>query len=219
MKVSRKVLCGVASCAAVGMLLWMGSAAAAVIFQDDFTRADSDTVGNNWTEANAQTVDVAISSNRLLLRDNGPPQGTASQLDLNTLGFEIIVLTYDWAVLTNGSGVNDELLVQWRPDSGSSFITVATHELGGNTQGVFASNTISFLAAANNLADFEFRFILDVVGNNDGALIDNVVLSGDQINGNGNGNGNGRVPEPATLLLVGLGLLGLGWSRRRTSVS
>ena len=51
------------------IVLLSSSVFASVIFEDDFNRVNSATVGNGWTEIENAGTTVAISSNTLLLSD------------------------------------------------------------------------------------------------------------------------------------------------------
>ena len=177
-------------------------ACADIIFADSFTRRSSNTVGapleypsEVWRETNRQTNDVAIVRGRLQLRDRG---ATAAQLDLSTAGFENIVLSYRWAPLAQ-SDPTDRLLVRW--NDGTGLVTLATHQLCGRGN-LFQSNSISFSSLASYRSDVEIRFTLVVNAPNEGALIDNVLVSGDRI-------AITAIPEPSVfaVMLAGLTVL------------
>ena len=185
-------------------------ASAAIIFQDNFNRANSDTVGNGWVELEDDSNDVRVKNSTLRLRDtlSGEPDAAASQLGgLSSLGIFNITLSYDWARLNDESENSDKLHVEWKLTTDSSWNNLATHSLGGGSS--LKSETVSLGSGAENVNNLQIRFWTDVSTSKEGAKIDNVVLSGNYV--------YVAVPEPGTLVLFGLGILGigyLGWRRR-----
>ena len=191
------------------------SAMATPIFSDDFNRALSNTVGNGWQEvegalpsaaADVSIVERSAADNEMQVRDNDP-NGIASQLaGISTFGYTSLSLSYDWAP-TNNTEAGDLLLVEWRDGAAGSWMQIASHALLGT--GTHTSELWSLPDAAG-LADFEFRYRVAVNANNEGATIDNVVLSGERAAAEAN-----AVPEPGSLTLAGLGLCLLPWVARR----
>jgi len=190
-------------------------ATATPIFSDDFNRALSDTVGNGWQEiegalpsaaADVSIVERSAADNEMQVRDNDP-NGIASQLaGLSTLGYTGLTLSYDWAP-TNNTEAGDLLFVEWRAGPAGSWMQIASHALLGT--GTHSSELWSLPDAAG-VADFEFRYRVAVNANNEGATIDNVVLSGQRA-----GDEASAVAEPGSLALAGLGLCLLPWIARR----
>jgi hypothetical protein len=190
------------------------SALATPIFSDDFNRALSNTVGNGWQEvegaspsaaADVSIVERSAGDNEMQVRDDDP-NGIASQLaGISTLGYTGLTLAYDWAP-TNSTESGDLLFVEWRDGAAGSWTQIASHALLGT--GTHASALWSLPDAAG-VADFEFRYRVAVNANNEGATIDNVVLSGRRT-----ADEASAVPEPGSLALAGLGLCLLPWVAR-----
>jgi hypothetical protein len=203
-------------------MLWVGSGSAAILFQDDFNRADHNNLNNNWAEIeeNAGAVSVSGNAMRMVGQSGGDIDAQAAQLSISTLGFETITLDFDWAALSASEAV-DLLVVEWRNASGAwttlAGISLFNTGLGSDT-GAFTHQSVS-LTGADDLANIEFRFRISVDANcctgsagsrqQEGALIDNVLLQGAAI------PDPTPTPEPASLALLGLGLAGLGLLRRR----
>jgi hypothetical protein len=190
------------------------SALATPIFSDDFNRAPSNTVGNGWHEvegaspsaaADVSIVERGAGDNEMQVRDNDP-NGIASQLaGISTLGYTSLTLAYDWAP-TNNTEAGDLLFVEWRDGPAGSWTQIAAHALLGT--GMHTSELWSLPDAAG-VADFEFRYRVAVNANNEGATIDNVVLSGRRT-----ADEASAVAEPGSLALAGLGLCLLPWVAR-----
>ena len=182
-------------------------AAATPIFSDDFERASADAVGHGWLETESDAADVAIVArdalgHALQIRDDDP-DAVAAQGGLSTLGWTGLSLSYDWAP-TNNTELGDRLFVEWRDGAAAGAWTLlATHALAGPAPQQSASWN---LVGAEGIADFEFRFRLDVDANNEGAYVDNVVLAGQAAH---------AVPQPGSLALAGLGLALLPFAARR----
>ena len=193
-----------------------GPASADIVFADNFNRQASNAVGNGWVEQESEPRDVSIvnrngADRQMQLQDFGP-QGMASQLvGISTLGYSGIVLSYEWAAKRHTDG-SDQLLVEWRnPALGADWSTVASHLLVDADS--YTTESYSLDALAAGVADFELRFRLNVNANNDGAYVDNVVLTGTRpLTAN-------EIPEPQTLALVVLALGLLGPARRWRSGS
>ena len=192
---------------AAAALLASSQANALVIFSDNFNRANSNGVGNGWSETQRHANDVAIVNNVVRLRDSrsGLVDAAISQLGgFDLTGLYNITLSYDWAP-RGVSEAADRLVLEWRAQPGDSWTSASNHGLGG-AGGVFTS-TVRSLVNATNVSALQFRFRTNVSegsgGNQEGAFLDNIYLRGDTI------------PEPGTLGLLGLGLLGAGVARRR----
>jgi hypothetical protein len=188
---------------------------AAPVFSDDFNRPISNSVGNGWTEEESQSGDISIvnrsGANHQMQIQDLSPQAIASHLSgISTVGFDQVSLSYEWAPLSN-TELGDQLFVEWRDGSvgGSVWNLIATHALTGTE--AYASETFLLANSSGGLSDLELRFRLNVDSNNEGALIDNVLLSGAPVT---------PIPEPGALALAGLGLLGVfATSHRRKSAS
>ena len=192
--------------AVVAMLCGAAAAAsAAPIFADDFNRAVSASVGNGWSETESDDVDVSIvarsgSDRQLQVRDDDP-RGVASQRSgISTLGFASVFLAYEWAP-TNNTEAGDFLWVEWRDGAAGDgpWTAIATHAMAGPAG---YSAALHEVIGGAGIADFEFRFRVAVDSNNEGALIDNVALSGAAAE-----RAVQSVPEPGTLALAGLSLV------------
>jgi len=192
--------------------VWMGmlggplaAASAAPIFADDFNRAVSASVGNGWSETESDDVDVSLivragSDREMQVRDDDP-RGVASQRSgISTLGYDSIVLTYDWAP-SNNTEAGDFLWVEWRDGANADgpWTAIASHALAGPAG---HSSALQQVIGAGDIADFEFRFRVAVDSNDEGALIDNVTLSG-----TASALRIQAVPEPGSLALAGAALV------------
>lgn len=205
-----RVLAAAAVLAVAGIAM-SAPAHALVIFEDNFQRPTSNTVGNGWSEIEDDSNDVAITtfggaSRFVRLRDSQSGIDAAiSQLGgISTLNHINITLSYDWRPFSNSEG-SDTLVVEWNLVSdGNSWNNVATHGLGGSGT---TSSSFALGVNAANVTNLQFRFRTDTSENRstEGAWLDNVVLSGDL----------SQIPEPGTISLLGLGLLGAGIARRR----
>lgn len=179
-------------------------AQAAIIFSDDFNRANNNTVGNGWTELEDDANDVAIRNGRLRLRDTLPGNPDAASTNaISTLGFTDIFLSFDWAASSNTES-SDDFYVDWSTDN-ANFTNLFSTGLGGSG---FESVSLGPLAGLGGNDPIYLRFWIDVSTSSETVRIDNVVLSGTRI------GGPSRVSEPATLLLLGLGLLCFAGARR-----
>jgi hypothetical protein len=178
---------------------------AAPIFSDDFNRAVSASVGNGWSETESDAVDVSIvaragSDREMQVRDDDP-RGVASQrAGISTLGYGSVLLAYEWAP-SNNTEAGDLLWVEWRDGAGGDgpWTAIAHHALAGPSG---HSSALQQVNGAGDIADFEFRFRVVVDSNNEGALIDNVALTGVALERTVQ-----AVPEPGSLALAGLSLM------------
>jgi hypothetical protein len=181
-------------------------AVAAPVFSDDFQRSDRNVVGGGWTEAEPQPGDIRVRDGVLELQDEGSRILQAS--GLSTVGWSALSLGYDWARMGN-TETQDELAVEWRDGAGPDEVwtLLAVHPLGGSDT-AYTRELRALGDAAAGLADLEFRFRLGVNANNEGVLLDNIVLSGTPL------AQASQVPEPASLGLAGLSLALLALTRR-----
>jgi hypothetical protein len=161
------------------------------IFLDDFNRANSDTVGNGWVENGGGTSSIAINSNSLMFNGNATLTATEGTVNISTVGFTNIALSYDWS--STGGESSDVLRSYWSSD-GTTFNLLGNHAL--NNLSTFVHVSFNLPMTAQNLADLTLRF--EFVGDmgNDTARVDSVLLQGTRVD---------SVPGP----IVGAGLPGL----------
>lgn len=160
-------------------------ASADVIWQDQFNRRNSDTVGNGWAEIERDSSDVAISGNALMLRDEYKnskntvtnPDAAATQSAISTLGYEDIFVAFSWAPLTDSES-SDKLNVSWKLGSASSWSLLGSFGLGGS--GSFTTSSFSLGALADD-SSIDLRFWTSVNDDDEGARIDWVTVSGTAI--------------------------------------
>jgi hypothetical protein len=188
----------------ITLLVAAATAQAAPVFSDDFDRPVSNSVANGWTEEESQAGDISIVNrsglNHQMQIQDLSPQAIASHLSgISTVGFEQISISYEWAPLSN-TELGDQLFVEWRDGSlgAIAWNLIASHALTGTE--AYTTETFLLTGSTGGLSDLELRFRLNVNANNEGALIDNVLLSGTTVT---------AVPEPSALALASLGLLGI----------
>jgi hypothetical protein len=194
---------------------------AVTVFSDDFNRAVSTTVGNNWTESESSTGAVAIvhdtgavGDNQLqLLGNNGNDaidQAVAQLGGLSTAGLTNITLSFNYLGITS-TDADDLLHAEWKLHSAATWTSLQTFALGDTTLPLNASGSLAFGATADD-ALIDIRLYTAVSngtpGSTEGAFIDDVVLFGTAA--------ASATPIPGALWLFGTVLAGgAGFGRWR----
>ena len=159
----RAVLCTL-------IFLISANAHSALIFQDDFSRINSDDVGPAWLTNEAQDNDVAIYLERLRLRDIPSAGFTFAQIDIDTDQYTSLELSFDWQVLSS-TEKSDTLLVELVNTAAKSIVFETSLETAGS------HNTSILLPDA---AITSIRFALDVNSQTETVYLDNIQLEGIQ---------------------------------------
>ncbi|MGC3938821.1 VPLPA-CTERM sorting domain-containing protein [Roseobacter sp. EG26] len=209
----NKLVKSLAAFAVANGLLAGAASAASVIFEDDFNRANSNSVGNGWTELEDENNDVRILNNRLRLRDflPGNPDAAAASAVIDATGYTNITVSFDWQSLEPNEN-NDDLFLVWALDPRPSLSNQGawTEVFQGDSGGTNTfSESVSISPGADN-SMFNLMFWSDVGNSNEGFLIDNLVVTGDLIS---------PVPVPASLPLLAAAFAGFGVMRRRKNKS
>jgi len=102
--------------------------------------------------------------------------------------------------------LGDLLWVEWRDGSSqhNAWQAIAMHALLGAASHV---SIAEFIANGGGVADFDLRFRVLVNANNEGAYIDNLMLTGHAVSANTDNGAPATVPEPGSLALAGLALV------------
>ncbi len=203
----RKRVLGVAMALALGS--GVATAQAEVIFSDTFNSNV-----NNWTGTGMSwDSNDGNSGGAMKLSGNGAsePQDAYGRTDINisTSGFGGLNFSFDYKDISGDQG--DKLHVLYcKSNCGTTSLTnwIEIGLFSLNVNG-YQSASIGVSTALDNLASVDFRFFTDTNRDDEGAYIDNVKLIGTKL--------TAAVPEPATLALLGLGLLGIGISRRKST--
>jgi MYXO-CTERM domain-containing protein len=203
----------ISALAAAGLLLGAaGAADAALIWQDEFARSSSSSVGNGWSETENDANDVGIVfDNYLLLRDNNP-DAAATRTGISTLGYENITVEFRWRPWDSEG--EDRLTFRYQVLPDLMWTIAFDTDLGGHE--TYRTETVVLDVAAADTAALDIRFALDATYWKDAAKIDYVRIYGTEIADNGGGPTS--VSAPGTLAGAGLGILGLAalGRRRRT---
>ncbi len=98
--------------------------------------------------------------------------------DVVTTGFTDIVFSFDWAVDGGADSENSDLLFAgFRVRATGVFTELARFPLGG-PESLWTSESFVLPAEAADQPQIQIRFWGDVNNNNEGARIDNVVVTG-----------------------------------------
>lgn len=189
----------------------------AIIFSDDFARANNDAVTNNWLELEKDSNDVAIYQQQLRLRDNRTEEPSAAAIQAVSLETYVdIQLTFDWRA-TSSTEPSDTLFVGWQLQD-DSFSSLWNTALGGSS---FESLSLDITHEDIPTNYTALAIWIEVGSANETVYIDNFLLSGELATELPDGENettepSAQVPEPSSLALL-LASLGLIQFRKRPS--
>ena len=187
-----------------------GPASAAIIFSDDFEGRPGLMLGappafptNVWEEDEGAANDVALGSHNLFLRESESLAVVRASITASTLGYENIVLSYQWRATERRSDFRDIFNVT------TGGFGNLSHRL--STDG--GTEVIALSSLASNLPELAIAFSLRIdrdrfEGDREGVGIFYVTLTGDPIR-------PAAVPEPASWSMLILGFASLGAVVRR----
>ena len=198
----------VAAAGFAALSFFAGDASAAVLFQDDFTRSNSDSVGNGWSEVENDANDVTINNKRLFLRDTltDGVDAAASSLVIDATGYKNLSIQFKWKSINNNE-LSDNVFLSWALDPAPVQTNPDLWTLlfkGSADETSYHFENVSLSGADNSM--FNLMFWTDVDQANEGFLIDAVKVSGNAIS---------AVPLPAGLPLLAGGLAAFGLARRK----
>ncbi len=189
-----------------------------IIWQDDFSMSNSDTLGSGWMEIENQNNDVAIYQNQLRLRDHQNGIDAAAWHQYSPAGFTDLSISFDWRA-TSSTEPSDMLFVGWNAGT-PDWSPVWQTALGGS---VFASVSLD-LSSVPVESEMTLSFWLDVGASNETVYLDNLLLEGnpvsdivDMIDATDTSIDDGTVTavsEPGSLALLSLGSLFLLGTRQ-----
>lgn len=174
---------------------------------------------NDWVEVDAANSggvatdpasgNVLINTNGKLSLDDRPNTGedpsNSRQADLSA--WSEAYLGFDWAT-TTGVDPDDSVVAEISSDGGATFTVLLTITgLTGSNSGQEQFNVTPYVST-NTTVRFRVNDLLG--GSNEEFLLDYVYLSDDV-----DYRPELTIPEPTTFALMGLGLAGIGWSRRK----
>lgn len=145
------------------------------VFNDDFNRPDSNTVGNGWVESEAFADEVIILSDVCVIRGN---EHAISQFSIPTNGISNIEISYQWRDFGTTTA-DDQLIVEWRFCKVTEWTVLNTHPLNEQNEFVAGSARLT----PDPVCDcIDFRFRVVTTGPNAaaiGARVDNVGVCGE----------------------------------------
>ena len=184
-------------------------ARAALIWQDEFARPSSSSVGNGWIEVENDADDVGIVFNHYLLLRDRRPDGEATHAGISTLGYDTITVEFRWRAWSAEGA--DRLRFSYQSAPILSWETGFDTGLGASE--IYRTEVIALDATASNIATLALSFAIDADNYNDAVKLDYVRVFGNAIAA---GSAT-SIAEPAALALAGLGLIGIAAAIRRPS--
>ncbi|HNO80432.1 MAG TPA: FG-GAP-like repeat-containing protein [Phycisphaerae bacterium] len=178
-----------------------------IAFRDDFGRADSNTVGNNWVEFESAQQggdpddNASIIDEKLRLQDDQfniipvfEQETKVVQESINVDGLIGLFIRFSWASLTDSD--NDEFIVEWRPCGGGEgdWVIAVTLNLPWFPPNVFNEETAD-ISAADGEACIDIRLRTSTSLQQEGVLVDFVEVRAGQLS---DCNGNG-IPDECDL--------------------
>lgn len=147
------------------------AAAPGVIFEDGFTSNDF----SQWDSADVGWEVVAGGHDTpFRARISGNSTEAALAKSVSTVGETDLQLTF-WHQTVSGWDANDSVRAEWSPDAGGSWQELETMD-GDALSSVWVEHVHALPVAAEDNADFAFRFVGNVGGMTDSLSIDDVLL-------------------------------------------